>query len=360
MTFALPRAANRVVAVAVLVLVGVWIGLGRFGTAGSQTPPPRAETTEIRVARRVGVVRAHTRDYARQLIVSGRTEANKTVAVTARGPGILEDLPVPKGTAVAAGTVIARLADEGRTAAVRQAEALYEQRRAEWEAASRLSATGAGPRLNLVASKAAVDAAAGALELARVERDKRTLITPIAGIVDQIPVENGQAVADGRLIATVIALDPIVVAGEVSERSISRVQVGRPAEVRLVSGEKITGKVSWTSRTAADKTRTYRIEVSAPNPGAAVAAGLTAEIVLPSDPLPAVRLPRSVLSLADDGAIGVRTVEDGDVVAFRRVDILDDTPEGLWVAGIPDGARVIVAGQDFVKAGEKVSAENIE
>ena len=67
-----------------LVLVGVWIGLGRFGTAGSQTPPPRADESETHVARRVGVVRAHTRDYARLLIVSARTEANKTVAVTAR------------------------------------------------------------------------------------------------------------------------------------------------------------------------------------------------------------------------------------------------------------------------------------
>ncbi len=28
----------------------------------------------------------------------------------------------------------------------------------------------------------------------------------------------------------------------------------------------------------------------------------------------------------------------------------------MWVAGIPDGARVIVQGQDFVREGQKVEA----
>ncbi|MBV5266255.1 efflux RND transporter periplasmic adaptor subunit [Pinisolibacter aquiterrae] len=356
----LPAGANRVVAVAVLAAMGAWIALGHFGTPGSRVPAARAAETVAPPLRRVGVIRAEAKAYARLLVVSGRTEANKTVSVTARGPGIVEDLPVAKGSEVPADTVIARLADEGRLAALKQAEALYAQRSAEWEAASRLSATGAGPRLNLVSSKAAVDAAAAALEMARVEVDKKRLATPIAGIVDQIPVERGQAVAEGRLIATVLALDPIVVAGEVSERAIGRVELGRPAEIRLVSGKTVSAKVSYVSRAAAEKTRTYRVEVEAANPGNAIAAGLTAEIVLPSDPLPAVRLPRSVLSLADDGAIGVRTVEAGDVVAFRKVEILDDTPDGLWLAGIADGARVIVAGQEFVQAGEKVAAENVE
>ena len=351
---------NRIAAAAVLAAMLGWIFLGHFGTADSRKPAPREKTDVAETARRVGVVSAKVTEYARLLVVSGRTEANKTVAVTTRGPGIVEELPVPKGAEVAAGTVIARLADEGRTAALRQAEALHEQRKAEWEAASRLSATGAGPRLNLGSSKAAVDAAAAALELARVEVDKKTLTTPIAGIVDQIPVERGQAIADGKLVATVLALDPIVVAGEVSERAVGRVALGAPAEVRLVSGKTVAGKVSYVSRAAAEKTRTYRVEVEAANPGNAIASGLTAEIVLASAKLPATRLPRSVLSLADDGAIGVRVVTPGDTVAFRRIEILDDTPDGLWLAGIEPTDRVIVAGQEFVKTGDKVRAESVE
>jgi len=348
---------NRIAAAAVLGVVVVWVGLGEFGSSGSRPTPARAGEAVAVPMKKVGVVKVTAEPYRRTLIVSGRTEANKTVAVSSRGPGFVDDLPVAKGSTVAAGTVIARLADEGRSAALKQAEAQFAQRRAEFDAATRLTETGANPRLNLSASRVAVDAAAAALELARVEVDKKTLVTPVAGIVDQIPVERGQAIGDGRLVATVLSLDPIVVAAEVSERAVGRVTVGRPAEVRLVSGETVPARVSYVSRSAAERTRTYRIEVEAANPDNRIAAGLTAEIALPSEAVAAVRLPRSVLSLADDGTIGVRFVDDASRVAFATIELLDDTPQGLWLGGIPDGARVIVAGQEFVKVGEKVEAE---
>ncbi|MER2605928.1 MAG: efflux RND transporter periplasmic adaptor subunit [Siculibacillus sp.] len=351
---------NRIAAVLVLLAAATWIALGHFGSVGSRPTPTRAAETPTTQLRKVGVVVVRAEPYRRLLVVSGRTEADKTVAVSARGPGVIDELPVPKGATVAAGAVIARLADEGRAAAVRHAEALHEQRKAEFEAATRLTATGANPRLGLIGSRAAVDAAAASLEMARVELDKKTLVSPIAGIVDDLPVERGQSIADGRLIATVIALDPIRVAAEVSERAVGRVDVGRPAEVRLVSGRAVVGRVAFVSRAADPKTRTYRVEVEAANPDFSIAAGLTAEITLAADPLPAVRLPRSVLSLADDGTIGVRVVDAADEVAFVKVDILDDTADGLWLAGIPDGARVIVAGQEFVKVGRRVVAEKVE
>ncbi|TBW36273.1 efflux RND transporter periplasmic adaptor subunit [Siculibacillus lacustris] len=349
--------ANRAVAVVLIAAVGVWIGLGEFGRSASKPTPVRGGEATVAASRKVGITVVHTEAYRRALVVSGRTEANKAVAISARGPGIVEDLPVEKGTKVAAGTVIARLADEGRASALKQAEAFLAQRKIEYEAASRLTETGSNPRLNLTASRVAVDSAAAMLDMARVEVDKKTLVTPIAGVVDQIPIERGQAVGEGRLIATVLALDPILVVGEVSERSVGRAAVGRPAEVRLVTGETIKGRISYVSRSAAERTRTYRVEVEAINTGDRIAGGLTAEITLPSEPVPAVRLPRSVLTLSDEGVIGVRFVDAEGKVGFRAVEILDDTAEGLWLAGIADATRVIVAGQEFVKVGTPVVAE---
>ncbi len=352
-------ALNKVTAVAVISAVGLWIGLGEFGRSASRPTPVRGAETVAEPLRKVGVTVVRAEPYRRRLTVSGRTEANKTVAITARGAGIVDELPVEKGQAVAAGAVIARLADEGRASQLKQAEAFLAQRRIEYEAASRLTETGANPRLNLTASRVAVDAATALLETARVEVEKKTLATPIAGIVDQIPIERGQAVTEGRLVATVLSLDPLRVAGEVGERSVGRARVGRPAEVRLVTGETLAGTVAYVSRAAAEKTRTYRVEVEVPNPGARIASGLTAEMNLPSDPVPAVRLPRSVLTLSDDGRIGVRVVGESDRVVFVGVDLLDDTPEGIWLGGIADRARVIVAGQEFVKSGTAVAVEEI-
>ena len=71
-------------------------------------------------------------------------------------------------------------------------------------------------------------------------------------------------------------------------------------------------------------------------------------------PTPAARLPRSALTIASTGDIGVRTVGADGTVGFHRVSIVEDEQSNMWVAGIPDGARVIVQGQDFVREGQTV------
>jgi multidrug efflux system membrane fusion protein len=66
-------------------------------------------------------------------------------------------------------------------------------------------------------------------------------------------------------------------------------------------------------------------------------------------------LPQSVLTLDDDGVLGVRTVEDGKV-AFHEVTIVSDTRQGVWVTGLPAIAQVITVGQENVTAGQAVNA----
>jgi membrane fusion protein, multidrug efflux system len=66
-------------------------------------------------------------------------------------------------------------------------------------------------------------------------------------------------------------------------------------------------------------------------------------------------LPQSVLTLDDDGVLGVRTVEDG-TVAFHTVNIVSDTREGVWVTGLPAVSDVITVGQENVTAGQAVEA----
>jgi multidrug efflux system membrane fusion protein len=69
-------------------------------------------------------------------------------------------------------------------------------------------------------------------------------------------------------------------------------------------------------------------------------------------------LPQSVLTLDDDGVLGVRSVE-GDTVAFHPVTIVRDTRDGVWVTGLPARIDIITVGQEFVIAGQKVNATNV-
>ena len=44
------------------------------------------------------------------------------------------------------------------------------------------------------------------------------------------------------------------------------------------------------------------------------------------------------------------------MVGFVPVNVVEDEQTAMWVGGIPDGGRVIVQGQDFVREGQHVEA----
>ena len=43
-----------------------------------------------------------------------------------------------------------------------------------------------------------------------------------------------------------------------------------------------------------------------------------------------------------------------DVVQFAIVQIVDDATDGIWVTGLPDGARLMLSGQDYIREGVRV------
>ena len=112
-------------------------------------------------------------------------------------------------------------------------------------------------------------------------------------------------------------------------------RIGTPATVNLATGAAIEGRVRYVRQQASLQTRTFQVEVEIPNRGGNVPAGMSAEIVLHADPVAAVIVPRSVVTLSDKGALGVRTVGDDGTVAFVPVEVVDDTPDGLVLDGVP-------------------------
>ena len=165
------------------------------------------------------------------------------------------------------------------------------------------------------------------------------------------------AINHARLtIATLVSLDPMLAVVEVSERRLAGLRQGDTAEVKLITGEKVSGKIRFVAKTATQNTRTYRVEVELPNPDGSIPDGISAEVAIPVAPTPAVRVPRSALTIASTGDIGVRTVGTDGTVAFSRVVLVEDEQTYMWITGVRDGARVIVQGQDFVREGQTVDA----
>ncbi len=354
---------HRMLALVVFVLAALWVLTGHFASVGSEEASA-AETQAARPAapaprRTVAVVKAELADYARLIRISGVTEADKLAILAARSNGVVQELGAEQGDMVARGATVMLLEGEEVRAAVKAAEDQLAQAAEQLAVGEALNAKGSLPETEVTARRAAKTAAEGALAQARAAADRLSLTAPFAGTVDAVNVELGEWVQQGTPIATLISLDPIVVKAEVSERDVAHVAVGAKALVRLVSGVELEGTVRHLARKASDRTRTFALEVDLPNPDGQIPSGMTAELRLTAATQPALTVPRSVLTLNEAGQVGLRLVDDKDIAGFLPVELIDDTEAGFVVTGVPQGARVIVAGQDLVRDGEPVQVKEL-
>lgn len=383
-------------------------GLGPTETATEEvttaegTPTPAAEA-EAAPAQTRGVsviaMESAAREIDSAVVLRGRTEAARSVNLVAETSGRVVSPPTPKGTMVSAGDVLceidmgtresalaearARLAEAKANAPtsdarVAEAQARLEEAQNNFDNTKSLAAQGFAAETRVIAARAAMESAragltaaeAGAASaeaaiesartaVANAEREiTRTKITaPFEGVLESDTAELGSLLQPGALCARVLDLDPIHLVGFVAEIDVDRVHVGAAAGARLSSGREVMGQVTFLSRSADETTRTFRVEAEVDNADLSIRDGQTAEILIQSDGRMAHLLPQSALTLDDEGNLGVRVVssEDGrDIARFAPVELLRDSQEGVWVAGLPEVAQVIVTGQDYVSDGVEI------
>jgi multidrug efflux system membrane fusion protein len=290
----------------------------------------------------------------RTIVLRGRTEADRVVEVRAETTGRVIDIPVEEGALVHKGDLIATLDGADRAARLAEAKALLQQRKAESAASRRLAEKGFAPKLNLAELAANEALAEAQVTTMEVEISHLSIKAPIEGVLDERNAEVGHYLQIADPVATIIDLDPIVLVGYATERDVGQLEIGGPAHARLLDGREVVGALRFIAARAEKETRTFRIEVEVPNADYVIRDGLSAELVVPVDDVPAHRVSPAVLTLGPSGEVGVKTVDDSDIVRFTPVEILREDTNGLWITGLAPTARLIVVGQDFVVDGQLV------
>ncbi len=349
--------ASAVIAVLLSIAVTAWMVSGQLG--GGEPAPAAPEAGAGPAASRnpvprVRVKRMKARSHGVAVTVRGRSEASRRVEVRAETDGRIVEIGATRGDTVEEGGVLARLAVEERRAKIAEYKARLRQRRIHFEATEALARRGLSSREALATAKADIDAATAAVEQVEVEIARTRLRAPFDGVLLEGHAELGDYLKQGDRFGRIIDLDPILFVGSVTERSVAWLRPGLPAVATSLAGDEIPGALRYVAPAADPAVRTYRIEVEAANPGYRIREGVTADIAIEVDTTMAHFVTPALLSLADDGTIGLKTVDARNRVRFRPVDIIEDTPGGVWLAGLPPEIRVITVGQDFVSAGQEV------
>jgi multidrug efflux pump subunit AcrA (membrane-fusion protein) len=183
------------------------------------------------------------------------------------------------------------------------------------------------------------------------------IVAPFSGYLETLRVEEGDFLNTGAVCAALIDPDPMLIVADIAEKDIAQVELGSEASAKLISGRYISGEVTFIASSADKNTRTFRVEISVDNKDRTIRDGVSAEIYIKGKQEAAHKISPAILSLNDQGKLGVRTVTSDNRVEFKEINILEDTNSGMWVSGLGEEARIITLGQEYVFQGQTVNVK---
>jgi RND family efflux transporter MFP subunit len=292
---------------------------------------------------------------AQTIETTGTVRPADPATVTSPVSGLVAQLGVWPGDAVAVGDIVAELDRAPFEAAVAEAErAVIQADLAASAAAAQTEAAQPGdlatPAQALVATQRAEEARA-ALDAARRALSGTTLIAPVAGTVLSVEVAEGAPVEAGSPVATINGGDRFEVAADLDEVDIPNVPVGSTVSVRVDAfpaaelggtvaaiapvGEPQGGGVVFPTTIALDDPT---------GTGLALRPGMTAAVAIPASAVEGATLvPEAAVETVGRRSF-VRLLEDGEE---RRVEIVP----GLRADGLVEVAAGEVAPGDRVLLG---------
>jgi multidrug efflux system membrane fusion protein len=292
----------------------------------------------------------------RTISVNGSTAPARIVELNAETDGRVVAIGIERGERLNQGQLIVRLEESDRKARLAQAVAIVKQRELEFDAREQLKDESYVSEAQLQEAAALLETARA--ELARAEIDIRnmTIRAPFDGALQDRMVEVGDYLQRGDPVANFVDDRTLIISANVSEFDAHSVQKGASAQAKLATGETVSGIIRYVAPVADGATRTFVVELKIDNSAGNYRGGMTAELLIPAETVFAHKISPSLLTLDDDGNLGIKTVNETGQVEFHRADIAMSSSDGVWIAGLPHSTSIITVGQGFVNAGSIVNA----
>lgn len=337
-----------------LLLVG-WMGSGYIiPTEAEDVAEEEAPVRAIAVA----VMDSVAQDIELVLTAEGQSAPDRSTNVQAKASGQVVSVSVQRGDLVTAGQEIGRLDSQTAAAQLEQAQTQLAQTQSDLERVSSLLENGISTENQVMQTRAANSAAEAAVIAAQERVDDSIIRAPFPGRLNDMTLDEGEFVNAGDVVAEILDNDPLTIVAQVPQQALSRLQKNQIAQVSFITGEMITGAVGFIGSNADAQTRTFRVEVTVPNPESVMPAGLSAQIAIPTGSARGHFISPAILSLGSSGELGVKTVVADDKVAFEPVSIVRAQTDGVWITGLAEEARIITIGQGFVNAGDVVDPKS--
>ena len=344
--------------VCLLAGIGVLVGISALADPPSPPPPPPALPQVVQVMAVTPV--AELNDV---FVLPAVVEPNRIVKVPAEVDGRIEEIDLKEGQKVQAGATIIKLNTDLLAAQFERQQADANFAAKEYERVSQLQGKGIASQQDMDQAISRRDISQADLKLCKTRLERATIVAPISGSLNRIPVQIGEYVAPGTCIAQIVDIDVVKVAVLVPERDIRYLKLGQTETVLLKTADggenTFEGEITYISDLADETTHTTRVEVSVKNPDGLLRNGMMVHVRLTRRVLKdAVMIPLAAVIPAENDK-QVYCVE-GSKACLRKVTLGFYQGANVQVlSGLKGQEQLIVSGHRSVSDGQSVRVDGI-
>ncbi len=176
--------------------------------------------------------------------------------------------------------------------------------------------------------------------------------SPRSGWIENIRVDTGEFINNGKNVARLIGLDELIVEMQIPQSNISNVKLGDQVEINFDDEKYFTGTVQKIGAIANESTRTFNIEVRIQNSDATLRAGMSAEAQIRIAQVDAFKISPAHLNTDNNGNLYVKVIGLNNQVEVRAINIVKTHDNFAYISGLTNKTIVLTTGQAFLQSGD--------
>ncbi|GAB6098396.1 hypothetical protein JCM16358_02750 [Halanaerocella petrolearia] len=208
----------------------------------------------------------------------------------------------------------------------------------------------------IAAQKAQVKQTKTSLNTAKLNLAKTEITAPIAGVIAEVNIEEGETVSAQQPVVSIIDLNPVEIKTYISEQNINKLDIGQEVSINFSALDKeLTGKIKTISPALDTSKKKFPVEIRVDNSSQLIKSGMYATVKLKTD----VSSGKIVLSkksiIQEDGTEYVYIAQNGRAVKKEVTTGLATKEKVVILAGVSLGDQVITEGSEQVTDGYGVT-----
>jgi multidrug efflux system membrane fusion protein len=337
--------AKRVV-VAIFVIVSLWMFTGIF-----KMMPQQEEIQSSGQDFNYKVIESTAKEIPFVYGTHAVIEAKETAKLFAEISGQVTGVIAREGAYLKKDDPILQVDNKNTIEELNEAEYDFKTKTVKYQSTQQLYDKGLSSYSALVNAQKELKSAESNLKSAQIKYDNTLIKAPFDGYIDNIRVKVGDHLrGQTDLIAEFINTETMVAVAYIPVKYVDILGDACRGTLKGIEGE-----VVFVSKIADSSTRTYRLEVELKNHDAVLKVGDTDELVLKTKRrFKSHNIPDYALTMSSSKDIGVKILDEQNIVRYYEVEIIREEEDSVWVAGLPEKARIITLGHTYLSDGMQV------